>query len=159
MTQTDILNYIGEGGKWLVIGGAGVMGYYYTLWGLQFLSAISPFNEKIKSKEHLERVVGEEAKKLGLDSSKIDVKYSYLGDTYCDKKKEGHVLVIDSGLNCTRGSVKHELCHINNRDCERKKEKDLYYYLVAEPRAILYEVFGLRFRKVKNKNNDFNIIK
>jgi hypothetical protein len=145
MTNSDILHYIGEGGKWITIVGAGVMGYYCTLWGLQFLSAISPFNEKIKSKEQLEKVAGEEAGRLGLDSSKIDAEYSHLGETYADNKKGGgHKLVIDSGLNCTRGSVKHELCHIANGDCERKKERGLHYYLVREPRAILYEVFGLR---------------
>jgi hypothetical protein len=144
MANGEILNYLGEGFKWLTIGGAGLAVYFGILEGLQFLSAISPFNEKIKSQEHLERVIKEEAGKLGLDASKIDSKYNHLGESYADKKGERYLVVLDSGLNCTRGSVKHELCHIANKDCDRKKEKGLHYYLVREPRATAYEVFGLK---------------
>jgi hypothetical protein len=142
MSQTDILNQVGEGLKWLVIGGGCAMGYYYTLCGLQFLNAISPFNVKIKSQEHLEGVIKEEAPKIGLDSSKIYAKYNRMGDTSVEKRGEGHILFMDEGIGCTRGSVKHELWHIKKGDCERKKDKGVHYYLVREPRAVLYQVFG-----------------
>jgi hypothetical protein len=144
MSQTDVLNSIGEGFKWVVYGGAGVLGYYYSLCLLQMLNGFSPFNEKIKSQEHMEKVVEEEAGRLGLDSSRIRCKLNSVGDTSVDRRDYGHILFLDDGFGCTRGSVKHELYHIKKGDCNRKKDKSLHYYLVAEPRATMYQVFGLK---------------
>lgn len=137
----SVLEFVGEGIKWLSFIGTG---YFGLLYGLQTLDAISPFNKKIKSKEHLERVVRERAPKLGLNPLNIDVKYSWMGETYADKRGERNILSLGHGLGCKINSVDHELCHIANRDCDREKEKDLYYYFVSEPRAVLYQVLGLK---------------
>jgi hypothetical protein len=145
MTYWETLNSIVKGVEFVVAGGVcGLAGYFTLLEGLQFIDAISPFNKKVKSQAQLEKVVRERAQKLGLNPNNIDVKYSWIGETYADKRGERDILSLGNGLGCKINSVDHELCHIKNRDCDREESKDWYYYFVAEPRAVLYEVFGLK---------------
>jgi hypothetical protein len=155
MTDWEIINSAVKGTELVAAGGgAAFCGYFGLLYGLQAISALSPFNEKIKSQEQLEKVVREEAPKAGLNSSDIDARYVHLGDTYSDNKKKGNVgyiLSMSDGTGCTRKNVRHELGHMASGDCDGEDDsKGLHFYFVREPRAILYEVFGLKVGWKKN---------
>jgi hypothetical protein len=146
MVNWETLNSIVHGAGWVAAGSVG--GYALFLYGLPLLSDISPFNKKIKSQRQLEEVVRKRAPNAGLDSSKIDSKYVHLLDTYSGNSSDNNggndIISFSDDKGCTVNNVDHELCHIKNRDCDRKTDRDLYYFFVSEPRAILYEVFGLK---------------
>jgi hypothetical protein len=150
MTDWETINSIVHGAEWAAAGAAAaVCGYFGLLYGLQAPNVLSPFNKTINSQKDLEKAVFERAPKAGLNPSDIHAKYVHLGDTFADNKKEGHkeegyVLSFGDDSCCTKGQVNHELCHMANGDCDRKNERDLYYFFVSEPRAVLYQVFGLK---------------
>jgi hypothetical protein len=103
-----------------------------------------PFQKKIKSKEELENIVKEEAEKLKLDSSKIDINYgstkfsaTKVGDRYKLSLKKG-------GFLATRKLVRHELYHML-KDCDKEDGiTEINYQFIAEPRALIYGAFGIK---------------
>lgn len=107
------------------------------------------FSERIKSQEELDRVVEEEALKLGLDPSEILAIYNYL--TTASGQQEGTgkyflTLTIPSSL---RSAVRHELWHIARGDIDYTIENtgfkfELRKRFIIEPRAHLYALFGIR---------------
>jgi len=87
-------------------------------------------------------IVEEEAKKLGLDPSKIDAKYN--GEVNGSRKNgERYDIHLKRDFLSTRPTVKHELYHIYRGDCDEKCSKWKYLF-VNEPRAITYELTGLK---------------
>jgi hypothetical protein len=107
------------------------------------------------SLEELPEVIREECAQLNLDHSKIELISSDRVEDceagFAGKKiKGGYVigLPIEGGKGCNRATVRHELAHIANGDCDISGLRKIplvqkaHYYLVAEPRAILYSISG-----------------
>jgi hypothetical protein len=140
MTQTDILNYIGEGAKWLAIGGGA---YFITLLGCQ-ISTSAHFQKKIESKKELEEIMKKEAEKLGVDCSRIDIIYPSDGTYVTKDKRDGRFKMNfwEEGLFNTTGGIRHELYHI--KDCDDKKPNFFRHWFKEEPRATLYGTFGIK---------------
>jgi len=99
------------------------------------------------SVEELEALLPGECQKLGLnpDNYKIVVEDNYIVDGKCtldDGKWKIHL-----NRRCLRASkLRHELYHtkadVNHLDSEGRESLG-YYLFIAEPRAILYEAFGI----------------
>jgi hypothetical protein len=139
MTPDEFVGYVIEGVKWLAIGGGSHLG---LLLGCQICD-LSLFHKKIKSQEELEKVVAEEAIKLGLDHSKIDAKL-YDGKITGARKNGDECNLRIAREDSTRNVVRHELYHLL-KDCDRRNPTFCYYWFVAEPRATLYGTFGIKF--------------
>ena len=130
-TSIDIANY-----------GINAFFGYFALLIIFSLFGTTMFNKKIQSQEELDKIVDEEARKLGLDPDKIDAKY-FGQTTGAEKVGERYELHLGKELLKTRNSVRHELYHIK-RDCDRGKPPLWKYLFVAEPRAELYATLGWR---------------
>lgn len=137
--MTEELGFIGKAIVYAITGAPVLTSLF--LMGCN-IAHLPPFQKKITSRAELERVVKEEAEKLGLDSSKIDLKYDEqrfssekVGDRYNLHLQRGNFLA-------TKKIVKHELCHIKE-DCD-KPITEFYYNFIAEPRATLYGTFGIK---------------
>jgi len=138
MDPNEVFEYVTEGMKWLAIGGGS---YLAAMIGTEVFST-TLFHKKIESQEQLDLIVDEEARKLGLDPLKIDTKYN--GETDGSRKNgERYDLHLKGDSFSTRSTVRHELYHIL-RDCDRGDPKLLNYLFVAEPRAKLYELTGIK---------------
>jgi hypothetical protein len=141
----DILDYVNEGMKLLALGMSVPVGLLLS----SYILNQPAFQKKIRSKEELEIVLQEEADKLGLDRSKIDIRYNT--DSFGSRKVDeryrldlrDNSLLKDGDWFATRRLIKHELWHIK-KDCDKGDPKLLNYYLIAEPRAMIYEAWGLK---------------
>jgi hypothetical protein len=117
--------------------------YTATLLCLQGINNLPIFNnQKIESQKQLEKVVKEEALKLGLDTSRIESKYN-AKHTAASKGEEKYVLGM-TAVNATRDNVKHELYHVLKDFDKDDKHDFMHYFFIQEPRATLYGTFGLR---------------
>lgn len=131
-----------------IAGIAGIsLGAILAIAGLGNTSLVS---RRIKSQEELERVALEEALELGLNPSCIKVNFG-AGDTSARFNGEGYEINMKKDEFATRPIVRHELAHIYNGDCDRERTP-LFYYLVAEPRAMLYGLMRLKTSQKKAKN-------
>ncbi|MBI2146785.1 hypothetical protein HYU22_05600 [Candidatus Woesearchaeota archaeon] len=135
------VEYIMEGMKWVAVGGVSYIG---ALW---LIDGIHDFGPRVRSQEELEKMVEEEAPKLGLNHLKIDAKYD--GETVGARKNGERYdlhLVGDGDKihsSSTRATVRHELYHLL-KDSDKGKLNPLYYFFVAEPRALLYGAFKIK---------------
>lgn len=139
MSLKEIGHFALEGAKWISICG-GV--YFATLFACQF-STTKTFQKKIESKKELEETVKERAKKIGVDSSKIDVIYPS-DSTYVTKDKDGRFKMNfwEGGVFNTVKNIDHELYHILN--CDDKPTTFFKRWFWEEPRATLYGTFGIK---------------
>jgi len=140
MNLKEIGDFTLEATKWVGIYG---VGYFATLFACQF-SMTTTFQKKIESKKELEEKVKERAKKIGVDSSKIDVIYPS-DSTYVTQDKDGRFKMNfwEEGIFNTIGGIDHGLTHI------KKDRKDVSwnffrYWFLEEPRATLYGTFGIK---------------
>ena len=144
MNPSDIFEYANEGMKWLAIGGGTYITYLATLLGLTVVSAT--FSQKIRTQKELVSIVDEEAKRLGIDKSIISTLHDKL--EWCSGKRyDGSYGLHIGGFLAKRSVVRHELYHIFKGDCDEDHNGDyngLRYQFIKEPRAILYETFGIR---------------
>ena len=138
MDFNEIFNYVSEGIKWVSLGG---IVYSGAIIGCYIYDG-TLFHKKIESSEELEKIVKEEAINLGLDSTKIDVRYNYENKCFARKNEERYYLHLANSWEATRNTVRHELYHIL-KDCHRKNTF-FYEKFIAEPRAILYGTFGIK---------------
>ena len=141
MNPSDIFEYANEGMKWLVLGGGTYMVSLATLIGSTGVCAT--FSQKIKTQEELVSIVNEEAKRLGVDKSIVSTLHDEL--EACSGKREDDSLYVlhVGGFLAKRNVVRHELYHIYKGDCD-KKYNLLRYLFIEEPRAILYDTFGIK---------------
>jgi len=96
---------------------------------------ISP---KIKSKSELARIIEEEAKNKGLDSSKITGRLVSTPNGYMTRSEDGSIELVVGGFGATRRCVKHELTHEKYQDpIPETFSEQLEYWLFREPRAII----------------------
>jgi len=101
---------------------------------------------KTETKNELEKIVREEAPKLGLDPNKIDshleahLHNSYWTSSVCRGKDDRWELWIMPD-DATVALVKHELYHIYR---DKGKRSFFKYYFISETRAKLYGVLGWR---------------
>ncbi|MGY4884782.1 MAG: hypothetical protein ACP5NZ_04360 [Nanobdellota archaeon] len=132
--------------KALVVAVGGFALYFFTLTGVQELTTLSLFREKIKTQSELERVGKEEAERLGLGN--YDVKYIY-DDKETSMRKKRDTGKYELGMTkrlATRKNVKHELYHLL-KDVEGEKNSKpnfVRYFFIQEPRATLYGTFGIK---------------
>lgn len=100
------------------------------------------FSRRIESRRDLEKVVGVEATKLGLDKSLITSEFD--AEIHCARKKDNKYLVCIQNDCCgTIAMVRHELYHVK-KDLDKGKRNFLHYYFIREPRALLYGAFGIK---------------
>ena len=117
---------------------------------------------KLRSGQEVLDAIREEALKLGLNYEKIhwvgnplipnrDGWYDILAGSFkFDKFKfiDEYGIILNGFGSRNRTTIRHELYHIYRGDCDRpagfRKEHPLRYLFVAEPRAMIYEYFGLR---------------
>ena len=133
------------------------LGSYTALMiGAQLIGSLA--SEKIKSQEHLDKIVEEEAKKLDMDPSLV-VGIFYSSDdkrilgARCyeeDFDFEEHtipmkVVEIQQGWDASRGTVKHELYHLKKHFPlpENKALRFLRAFFYEEPTATLYSITGV----------------
>jgi hypothetical protein len=149
----DLIESALEGMKLVAVAGVGSflvgMGYLVTLEGASLMHGIG---RKIKSQEELEKVVDEEAPKLGLDPTKISAKYGAEFDGARINDQGGYDLCLGENWFSTRATVRHELRHIQ-KDCGNEEAPFLFngnlmplmhYFFVAEPRASLYGLLKIK---------------
>ena len=135
-------------------------GYTALLFGTQAVALL--FSEKINSQEHLDKVVNEEADKLGLDKRTLvgrfyapdDSNYSSITGARCfvadfvfeERTVPIKVVEIKSGAYARRNVVRHELYHLANHFPIRKNSvaRCLGNFFYEEPTAILYESTGIK---------------
>ena len=148
MGPNEIVEYAAEVLWWTCLGG---VSYASILLGV---SLPQHFGKRINSQEELEKIVAEEAPKLGLDPSNIHSsygidKYGNGISCYSVKLAHGYGLHIGHPFFATRGVIRHELYHIADGHCDnmvvRSKFKNLLAYLLNdEPKAIIYGSFKLK---------------
>ena len=138
MDLMESFGYLAEGIKGLIVGGVGYFGI------LAVMSIVQDIGKRIKSQEELEKIVEEEAIKLGLDPSKIDSKYEgeITGARKNEKGYDLHTNNFYSG-NVTRGAIRHELYHIL-KDCDTTHPTFFRRWFMGEPKAILYGAFKIK---------------
>jgi len=132
--------------------GIGLKGMAATgITGATFLAVqelIYFFSPKITSQEELDGVVEEEALRLGLNPDRIEAGFGAEADGAAWICDNDYVMGMRGGDRyATRALVKHELGHIANGDCDMKLHGlsfQLYYHLIAEPRAVLYGSFNIQ---------------
>jgi len=128
---------LGIGTKGLIL--AAASGFTFEA-AQELVYLLSP---KIESQEELEEVVEEEALILGLNPDKIESCFGAEADGSA-KICEDYVLGIKGNDRyATRATVRHELTHILH-DCDKGRPKMLQYFLISEPRAVLYGSFQIR---------------
>ena len=135
MEQKEILEYVSEGSALLFIYGFST---YATIILLPLISSL--FSRKINSQNELDKIIEEESQKLKLKGVKGILQETT--KSFCCMKNETPIIVV-GGLGATRGAVKHELYHIFKGDLN-KKYSEVRYWLLEEPRACLYDSFGIK---------------
>ena len=127
------------------MGGGTYLATLAGIYGSSLLTHRSPFSRRIYSEAELEDAVEEEGKRLGLDTSKINIKRDRLFESL--KKPDCHDVskILDGSPDSTRVMTRHELYHIKKGDPEpfSRTFSLLHYIFVAEPRAILYASLGI----------------
>jgi len=143
MDPNQTLDYSLEGAKWL---GLGIGVGYSTLIFVGPLTS-SVLSKKIESQEELDSIVVEESKRLGLEGVKgiytdeLVASMSYIS-------KDGIPMVrVNNFFGCRR-AVRHELYHLYKGHCKKKFQSKLsaklYYFLIGEPQACLYQLTGIK---------------
>ncbi len=116
-------------------------------------------SEKIRTQEQLDKIVDEEADKLGLNKRVVVAKFYTVGDkryhtirgarSYVeDFNFEEHtipikVVEIKEGWGARRGAVRHELYHLK-KHLPRKRKSFLKSFFYEEPTATLYALTGIQ---------------
>ncbi|MBW3002995.1 hypothetical protein KY337_00395 [Candidatus Woesearchaeota archaeon] len=129
-------------------------------------SIIQNFSERVNSQEELDKIVDEEAQKLGLDPARIVANLSESPDVRGARSRVAgfdlktqellsyenvdaskgiipiRLLTLKKGWGANRGTVRHELYHLCNH--LPRQRNLLKYWFYEEPTAILYAVTGIR---------------
>lgn len=129
-------------------------------------------SESVTSQEQLERIVGEEADKLGLDKSKIIAEFydkghknygkirgarstvlhfdldrdEFVSGDEVEDKRIGliNLLEIKEGWGANRGAVRHESYHLDKHFPRTKGIVQMMKWFYQEPAAILYATTGIK---------------
>ena len=110
------------------------------------------FGKEIRSKEELITIINKEAKKLELNPEKIKLTSAVsMGKEITGILKHNDIYYLFLDVPPIKaGTIKHELYHIYTGDADKIEKKNIrpnrtaYYWLVAEPRAMLYATFGVK---------------
>lgn len=109
------------------------------------LALAHKFSGGVNSQEDLDRIISEEAAILGVDSSKIVGTYNARFTQVWKDGDKYRLEVSKDFINSNRAGVRHELYHIHKGDVDSEKRfPRLDYFLIQEPRALLYGAFKLR---------------
>ncbi len=125
----------------LFLGAGAVSAYALALGGLSHLSGV--FSEKITSQEQLEKVVREEADKLGVDIEEAVLRED--GSGCARSSEDGFRIAIDKE-SANRSVVRHEVYHAFKKHPKKPGQRTSFakYLFVQEPQAVAYQVLGLR---------------
>lgn len=105
--------------------------------GLYFIQQTT---EKIKDKDHLENILNQEKKKLGIENKFINVDFNDKIETSrAIKISDIHYLIELSNNQKNLGVLRHELCHIANGDCDTDSNG-----LYSEIKAKIYGATKIR---------------
>lgn len=135
MDNLDLFQYVAYGLLFPI-------GYIGITTTAQIIS--SKFSEQIKDLEELEFVIKEEAKKLGIENKTIKGSINDEHFSFCVKYQNGSYEIILGSNGKTKANVKHELYHIYRGDLEKNGFNLLKYFFKEEPRAVLYQIFGIK---------------
>jgi len=104
------------------------------------------FQKEITSQAELETVISEESAKLGI-KEKIAGKFASERNLSIHRDGENFTIYANKELPLMRTDVQHEVYHYyKDKDkIDNPKGLTLYYLLIAEPRAALYQSTGLKF--------------
>ena len=144
MDPNDIFKYAINGIKWLAAGG-GI--YITTFLGLNVISNL--FSERIRNQEDLDRIIAEEAKKLGM-TRQVTSKFHNTYEAVARKLEDETYKIDIGGSGANRGDVRHELYHVHRGHCDDRKKiendflNELDYLFRREPQAVAYQVFRLK---------------
>lgn len=112
------------------------------------------FSNKIRNEQHLDFLLQKEKSDLGITHKNIEVFMTDDKDSTCwaAKVKGENRYIIYLPKRCHDvNALKHEVYHIADGHCKEvlsidsKFRKRLRYYLIYEPRAILYATFDIKF--------------
>lgn len=150
------INSVGEIIDSVAIVGYAIGGYLATLLGAQLIGHLT--SQKIRSQEELDKIVEEEADKLGMDKRTLiskfystdDKEYSDILGARCfieDFDFEEHIIPmkvveIKEGWGARRHTVRHELYHLL-KHLPRKRGL-LKYLFYEEPTATIYAITGIK---------------
>lgn len=122
-----------------------VSAYTLGLAGVSMLGNV--FSEKITSQEHLDRLVREESKSLGMEVPEA-VFCEDESKASCQKSEDNRCRVNIGGAFATRSTVRHEVYHVHKdhpkKPTEERVTDILKYLFVQEPQAIAYSVLGIK---------------
>ena len=130
--------------KWITLSSLAFSSYIFILSGVESYSGIG--SKRIKDKQHLEQLVEEEIKRMGIENKKISV-YIKEGGGICYSKKiekdTYEIILSENYLNLT--TLRHELYHIADGHCDALIEmpiskRQFMYLFWYEPKAVLYEL-------------------
>jgi len=136
--------------------GMALTGYTLALAGAQLVGNL--VSEKICSQAHLDQVVEEEARKIGVNQRTLVANfYVRNGPNYNNIRGarskvddfvfEGRtipmkVLEIKEGWGASRAAVRHELYHLKKHLPRKKNRLKSFFY--EEPTATVYELTGIK---------------
>ncbi|MBU0893961.1 MAG: hypothetical protein KKF48_01745 [Nanoarchaeota archaeon] len=107
------------------------------------LQSLNEFSlNRINSEKELQMILKERAEKIGLDYSKISISFRKRYGSTTRNVPNGYYIEINRG--CPVKDLDHELYHIFKKDPDKKQKSLLNYLLIEEPRATLYETFGVK---------------
>lgn len=116
---------------------------YATLYVTDLITNFT--SQKITSQKELERIVNTEKETIGyrreIGCKFVEAPASGVYDI------QGEDVLIVGGFLANRKNVKHELCHLYNRDHDERQNDLLdwiHHFAIEEPKAILYANFGLK---------------
>lgn len=144
MDPKQLLDYSLEGIKWL---GLGIGVGYPTL--ILSPTVLCVLSRKIRNQKELDLAIEEESKKLGLEGvrgiyipwfDESSTSKSYIAD-------DGIPTIITNNFFGSKSTVRHELYHLYKHAKKKFKSrlsKRLYYFLVGEPQACLYQLTGIK---------------
>lgn len=110
-------------------------------------------SQTITNQTELEEILKEEESKLGIIDKRISAKFGKAngGNGHCNKLPDGsYNITLQDGKEGNRSTLRHELYHIYDGHLEDKKSisnellKDLKYFFVYEPQAVLYQSLDVR---------------
>ena len=107
-------------------------------------------SEPVRTRSHLESVLNEEIKKLGITNKRISAGFGKTSYGFAEVKKlsdGSYEIVSENGKN--RSAIRHELYHIVRGYLDYNEVSNPYssffkYHFVEEPQAVIYQAFGIK---------------
>jgi len=151
MKNKSILNTVSKVMTKLALGAFMVQ---VPIFSSTLLNSLSPKGENIRDKIHLEKLLKQEKKKLGIENKNINAYFCNTIETSGARKiNENSYEIFLAKDQRAFNVLRHELYHVADGHCDkgyelfnngRKFEKTIRYLLINEPKASIYGATGLK---------------